>query len=104
MVFGRMFQVNQSSNVIANCINGVSGESNTSYFWKDHFSTILNSTGSCNDKLKNSIMTKLEKVRYNENMIVCSTTVIARLIGKLESGKSSGPDDISSESLKFANN
>ena len=36
-------------------------------------------------------------------MIVCST-VIAMLIGKLESGKSSGPDNISLESLKFANN
>ena len=36
-------------------------------------------------------------------MNVCST-VIARLIGKLESGKSSGPDNISLESLKFANN
>ena len=45
-------------------------------------------------------MTMLEKVRYNENMIVCST-VIARLISELESGKSSGPDDISPESLKL---
>ena len=50
-------KINQSFNVIVNCINGVSGESNISYFWKDHFSTILNSTGSCNDILKNSIMT-----------------------------------------------
>ena len=33
-------------------------------------------------------------------MIVCST-VIARLISELESGKSSGPEDISLESLKF---
>ena len=57
----------------------------------------------CNDELNNSILTKLEKVRYNENMIICST-VIARLIGKLESGKSSGLGDISPESLKFANN
>ena len=48
-------------------------------------------------------MTKLEKVCYNENMIVCST-VIAKLIGKLESGKSSGHDDISPESSTFANN
>ena len=50
-------KINHLSNVIANCIDGVSGESNISYFWKDHFSTILKSTGSCNDKLKNSIMT-----------------------------------------------
>ena len=67
------------------------------------FNTILNSSGPYNDKLKNSIMTKLEKVRYNENLIVCST-VIAKLIRELESGKLSGPDDIFPESLKFANN
>ena len=80
-------KINHSSNVIANCIGGVSKESNVSYFWKDHFSTILNSTGSCNDKLKNSIMTKLNKVCYDENMVVCSTD-IARLTSELESGKS----------------
>ena len=48
-------------------------------------------------------MTKLEKVCYNENMIVCST-VIAGLRSELESGKSKGIDDISPESLKCANN
>ena len=53
-------KINQSSNVIANCINGVSGESNISYFWKYHFSIILNSTGSCNDKLKNPIVVAVE--------------------------------------------
>ena len=36
--------------------------------------------------------------------MIVGSTVIARLIGKLESGKSSGPDDNSPESLKFANN
>ena len=44
----------------------------------DHFSTILNSAGSCN-KLQKFILTKLERVRYIENMNVCST-VNAKLI------------------------
>ena len=36
-------------------------------------------------------------------MVVCST-VIAKLTSELKSGKSSGPDDISLDTLKFANN
>ena len=64
------------------------------------FQRLINHRISLLIELKNSIMTRLEKVRYNENMIVCST-VIARLIGRLESGKSSGPYGISPESLKF---
>ena len=48
-------------------------------------------------------MSKLDDVQYSENMIV-SRRVTSKLISELESGKSSGPDNISPESLKFASN
>ena len=48
-------------------------------------------------------MSKLDDVQYSENMVV-SSRVTSKLISELESGKSSGPDNISSESLKFASN
>ena len=96
-------KINQTSNVIASSIDGISGECNISVFWKDHFSSILNSSGSSNANLKNSIMSKLDDVQYSENMIV-SSRVTSKLISELESGKSSGPDNISPESLKFASN
>ena len=96
-------KINQTSNVIASSIDGISGECNISVFWKDHFSSILNSSGSSNANLKNSIMSKLDDVQYSKNMIV-SSRVTSKLISELESGKSSGPDNISPESLKFASN
>ena len=96
-------KINQTSNVTASSIDGISGECNISVFWKDHFSSILNYSGSSNANLKNSIMCKLDDVQYNENMIV-SSRVTSKLISELESGKSSGPDNISPESFKFASN
>ena len=74
-----------------------------SVLWKDHFSSILNSSGSSNVNLKNLIKRKLDDVQYSKNMIV-SSRVTSKLISELESGKSSGPDNISPESLKFASN
>ena len=67
------------------------------------FSSILNSSGLSNADLKNSIMSKLDDVQYSENMIV-SSRVTSKLISELGSGKSSGPDNMSPESLKFASN
>ena len=68
-----MSNINQTSNVIASSIDGILGEFNISVFWKDHFSSILNSSfGSSNANLKNSIMSKLDDVQYSENMIVSS--------------------------------
>ena len=48
-------------------------------------------------------MSKLDDVQYSENMIV-SSRVTSKLISELDSGKSSGTDNISPESLKFASN
>ena len=48
-------------------------------------------------------MSKLDDVQYSENMIV-SSRITSKLISELDSGKSSGPDNISPESLKFASN
>ena len=56
-------KINQTSNVIASSIDGISGECNISVFWRDHFSSILNSSGLSNADLKNSIMSKLDDVK-----------------------------------------
>ena len=48
-------------------------------------------------------MSKLGDVQYSENIIV-SSRVTSKLICEWESGKSSGPDNISPESWKFASN
>ena len=39
-------KINRKSNVIANSMDDISGECNISVIWKDHFSSILNSSGN----------------------------------------------------------
>ena len=47
-------------------------------------------------------MGKLQSINYDENMLVgCED--IRDIVDKLKFGKSSGPDDISAECLKFSN-
>ena len=46
-------------------------------------------------------MGKLQSIKYDENMLVCSED-IRNIVNKLKCGKSSGPDGISAESLKFS--
>ena len=73
-------KINQTSNVIASSIDGISGECKILVFWKDHFSSILNSSGSSNANLKNSIMSKLDDVQYSENVIVSGRVTLKLLV------------------------
>ena len=50
------------------------------------------------------VLCLLEKLYFFLNVRNKYYIYSARLTSELESGKSSGPDDISPESLKFANN
>ena len=89
----------QSSTILSNCIDDVSGEVDISNFWKEHFERILDG-GICNAQLKQSVVRKLQSIKYHENMLVSSED-IRNIVNKLKCGKSSGPDGISAESLKF---
>ena len=60
-VWKNVSKINQTSSVIASSIGGISGECNILMFRKDHFSSILNSSGSSNVNLKNSIMRTLHR-------------------------------------------
>ena len=90
----------QSSTILSNCIDDVSGEVDISNFWKEHFERILNG-GICNAQLKQSVVGKLQSTKYDQNMLVSSED-IRDIVNKLRCGKSSGPDGISAESLKFS--
>ena len=90
----------QSSTILSNCIDDVSGEADISNFWKEHFERLLNS-GICNLQLKQSVVGKLRSIKCHENMLV-STEDIRSIVNKLKCGKSSGPVGISAESLKLS--
>ena len=90
----------QSSTILSNSIDDVSGDVDISNFWKEHFERILNG-GICNPQLKQSVVEKLQSIISVENRLV-STEDICNIVNKLKCGKSSGPGDISAESLKFS--
>ena len=89
----------QTSTILSNCIGDVSGKVDISNFWKENFERILNG-GICNAQLKQSLVGKLQSIKYDENMLV-STEDFRNIVNKLKCGKSSDPDGISAEPLKF---
>ena len=93
-------QLNRSSSLLSNCIEGVTGEKTISDYWREHFHKLLNCNSNDTD-LKYNFIGKLENIQYDANMIVTSED-ICKLIEKLKCGKASGPDGISAESLRFA--
>ena len=64
-----MRKLNRGNTFQANTIDGVSGETDISNYWKDHFYKLLN-TNYCDTILKSSIMSKLDNVQYSNDMII----------------------------------
>ena len=56
-------KLNSGDTFQANTIDGVSGETDISNFWKDHFYKLLD-TNTCDTTLKSLIMSKLDNVQY----------------------------------------
>ena len=54
------------------------------------------------NSLKDDILSNFDKIKHNSNMSV-STKSVSEIIGKLECGKSAGPNGIGAEYLKFSN-
>ena len=92
--------MNSGNTFQANTIDGASGETDISNYWKDHFYKLLN-TNYCDTILKSSIMSKHDNVQYSSDKII-SIKLIQEAVGNLECGKSAGPDGIFAESIKFA--
>ena len=69
----------QSSTILSNCIDDVSGEVDISNFWKEHFERILNG-GICNAQLKQSVVGKLQSIISVENRLVSTEEICNMLI------------------------
>ena len=81
-------------------MSGISGESNITNLWKNHFCNILNAN-VCDSDLKNNIMVQLENIQYTNDMTV-SARDVSNLISQLKCGKAAGSDDLCAEYFKFA--
>ena len=99
--FGAKVKKLNSGNIIqAYTIEGFSGESDISEFWKDHFSKLLNAN-PCYAILKSAIMGKFDSVHYSNDMLILKE-IISEAINELKIGKSTRPDGVYAESIKLA--
>ena len=99
-----MHKMNNCNTILANVIDGVSGPDSIASHWKQHFDKLLNVHVHVNsdNSLKDDTLSNYDKIKHNSNMSV-STKSVSKIIGKLECGKSAGPDGIEAEYLKFSN-
>ena len=91
---------NRSKSTLSNCIDGATGEINIANQWKDHYSSLLNSLSNAADK--DDVCKSFKNMCFNQRMYVSVTEVI-ELLRELSSGKASGMDGLTGESLKYAN-
>ena len=88
---------NRFKSTLSNCIDGATGEINIANQWKDHYSSLFNSSSNTADK--DDACKSFKNMCFNQRMYVSVTEVIE----ELSSGKASGMDGLTGESLKYAN-
>ena len=90
---------NKSKATLSNCIAGTSGETNIANMWKDHYSSLLNSSSNVTDK--DDVCISFKNMCFNYGMHVSVSEVLDLLRGQ-SNDKATGKDGLSGESLKFA--
>ena len=90
---------NKSKATLSNCIAGTSGETNIANVWKDHYSSLLNSSSNITDK--DDVCISFKNMCLNHGMHVSVSEVLDLLRGQ-PNDKATGMDGLSGESLKFA--
>ena len=93
-------KLNSCKSILTNIIDGISGESNITNLWKNHFCNTLNAN-VCDSDLKNNIMVQLENIQYTNDMTV-SARDVGNLISQLKCGKAAGSDDLCAEYFRYA--
>ena len=90
---------NRSDIGIATTVNSVTGGNNIVAMWKDHFSTLLNSSVDVSDKqfVYDSITDVNSSIDMNVNI-----SEVARSFSKIKNNKAPGHDGLTAEHFKYA--
>ena len=89
---------NKSKATLSNCIAGTSGEINIANMWKDHYSSLLNSSSNVTDK--DDVCTSFKNMCFNHGMHISVSEVLDLLRGQ-SNDKATGMDGLSGESLNL---
>ena len=92
--------LNSCKSIQTNIIDGITGESNITNFWKSHVCNILNAI-FIDIVSKIDSMEKLQNMKYTEAMTVTRIDV-SHLISQLKCGKAAGSDNMCAEYFKFS--
>ena len=65
---------NKTKSTLSNCINGTTGEIVIANQWKDHYSTLLNSSSNIADKV--DVCNSFKNMCFNQGMYTTSPVVI----------------------------
>ena len=102
--FWKDIAIHKSKSTLPNCntycIDGTAGEIAIANPWKDHYSTLLNSSSNIADNA--DVCNSFKNMCFNQGMHVSAAEVIER-IWEISNGKAAGMDGLSGESLKYAN-
>ena len=86
---------NKSKSTLSNCIGRATEEIDIANQWKDHYSSLLNSSSNTADK--DDVCKRFKNICFNQGMYVSVTEVI-ELLRELSSGKASGMNGLTGES------
>ena len=93
-------RMNNSKSVQANCIDGVTGEQNIAEHWKSYYENIFNCISDVSNK--EYVLSDLNTCSGEECLTVTADEV-DKIICNLKKSKAVGPDNLTSESLIYAN-
>ena len=86
---------------MSNCIDGTTGKIAIANQWKDHYSTLLNSSSNIADK--EDVCNSSKNMCFNQGMHVSAAEVIG-VIREISNGKAAGMDGLSVRVLNRTQN
>jgi hypothetical protein len=92
-------QISQNKSVIANVVNGCTGEWDIAVMWENHYKQLFNSVNNC--KWESHVQDILGNVESDPSMKV-SPAQVSHCISTLELDKAAGLDGLSAEALLYS--
>ena len=92
---------NKRTMPLSSSVGECTGHQNIANMWRSHFASLFSSVNNCDNE--HFVKSNISNVCYSEDMIVRSIDIL-NCIDKLSNGKAAGPDGLTSEHIKYADN
>ena len=103
-VFWKKIKASKKSHTLPSSINNVNGVEKITDMWKQHFSSILNSSGASTEQSYINEKLNLMDSYNNLSLFLSSSDMISPLLYKLKCGCAAGADGITAEHFHYCDN